>query len=300
MLRFSPFILCAIFSLCVTSCRSKSFEQNVQEHVKEWVGRVIEIPKGLTTVIGDQEFDLNSVNPRFKLLVAIKPSGCTSCQMQLREWDYFVAEMQNLCEDPDDIELIYVVEDSLTTNVRNALASYDFRRPITLDPDRCLTAINKLPEANEFRTFLLNEENRVIAIGNPFLFPGIRALYLKAVGDVMESDNVQEKSAIAIERRMLPLGDLKESKSISSQIEVRNLTDSIVRIDTIYTSCECVSVTTRSHIIRPRGSIRLTARFTPENMADERGRIVRYIYIKANGEKTEHTVTLYGYYSTME
>lgn len=52
--------------------------------------------------------------------------------------------------------------------------------------------LNKLPPYPMFQTFLLDKNNRVIAIGNPIHNPKVKELYLKIIlGD--EAPNKKEK-----------------------------------------------------------------------------------------------------------
>ena len=67
----------------------------------------------------------------------------------------------------------------------------DFSYPVCLDIKGSFDKINKIPSNLAFQTFLLDNRNKVIAIGNPIHNPNVRTLYL----NLILSDSICESKA---------------------------------------------------------------------------------------------------------
>lgn len=56
-----------------------------------------------------------------------------------------------------------------------------FNYPVCIDEDDLFFKLNRFPSENTFRTFLLNENNKIIAMGNPIEDERVKTLYLKTI-----------------------------------------------------------------------------------------------------------------------
>ena len=54
-----------------------------------------------------------------------------------------------------------------------------FDEPVCIDEKDSLNLLNRFPQRMDFQTFLLNEDNQVVAVGNPVYNSKVRDLYLK-------------------------------------------------------------------------------------------------------------------------
>ena len=75
----------------------------------------------------------------------------------------------------------------------------DFSYPVCLDIKGSFDKINKIPSNLAFQTFLLDNRNKVIAIGNPIHNPNVRTLYLNLIlsDSICESrDLIQTKISL--------------------------------------------------------------------------------------------------------
>lgn len=70
------------------------------------------------------------------------------------------------------------------------LKSSSFSFPVCIDEEDRVNKLNNFPKEMAFQTFLLDNDNKVIAMGNPILNPQIKELYLRIIGGkVMRSEN---------------------------------------------------------------------------------------------------------------
>jgi hypothetical protein len=61
------------------------------------------------------------------------------------------------------------------------LESYRFNYPIYIDTADELNRINRFPSNPQFQCFLLDKDNKVLAVGNPANNPKIRELYKQII-----------------------------------------------------------------------------------------------------------------------
>ena len=86
----------------------------------------------------------------------------------------------------------------------------DFEYPICLDMADSLNTLNHFPSNMAFQTFLLDKDNKVLAIGNPVLNPAVKELYLKIIQGKPLQDDSEDKqvmTTVSLEATALSMGD---------------------------------------------------------------------------------------------
>lgn len=95
-----------------------------------------------------------------------------------------------------------------------------------------------------FQTFLLDKENKVLAIGNPVHNPKVKELYLKIIrGDKPSfSKNGEVKTEAVFDRTSISLGrfDWREEQKVT--FTLKNVGDKPLVIEDVSTSCGCTTV----------------------------------------------------------
>ena len=77
--------------------------------------------------------------------------------------------------------------------IRHYLGRWRFEYPIVLDRDNRFELVNEIPRESEFQTFLLNEQNQVILVGNPLKNSELKQLYLKTMDTISFSRRTMAK-----------------------------------------------------------------------------------------------------------
>lgn len=270
--------LCIIAYFVFRPKDDKKFEDNVKAAVSRYTGNVIDLPDTFNVIAGEKVFPVESPKSKYRILTVLGEDGCTSCKMQLREWNELMGKLQNGMEDPEDLELVYVVESDLTSEMLYTIREQRFTRPIFVDKDKMIESKNELPKEVEFRTFLLDDANKVIALGNPIIFDNIARLYANLVGS-----NFNENTGdlpVSPSAKRVPLGIIDGMKELRAEISIKNTSDSLLRLKAIETSCPCLKATSKYKVIRPKGELDLIIKLQPDEEMEEEGSIiVRSVYV---------------------
>ena len=195
------------------------FEENVKDVVARYVGTVINLPDSVDVLIEKSSLRIATPECSYKLLTVVDAAGCSSCKMQAG------------LKEPEELELIYVLDGEVTPDILATVRDNHFRRPIVLDTYRTISKQNDLPNIAEFKTFLLDESNKVLALGNPILFEEIGNLY----ASLMQSniDHVGEPYPALASKARIPLGVIDDLEEITAHVMIKNVCDSMLKVISI-------------------------------------------------------------------
>ena len=88
----------------------------------------------------------------------------------------------------------------------------------------------------EFQTFLLDKDNKVLAIGNPVLNPAVKELYLKIIqGKPLQDDSKDKQvmTTVSLEATALSMGDFAWQEERQGIFRLKK---------DVITSCGCLTV----------------------------------------------------------
>lgn len=163
------FIFCGLIS-----CHNKNKEK-VENIIKEWIGKEITYPNSIFTIKGKDTVFVNPDKYTFKILCYVNKEGCTSCKLKLREWDKYIKDMKK--EYHKNIGFFFYYSPNNTKEITYHLIKEDFNYPVCIDIKDSINIINKLPVNSQFQTFLLDKNNKIIAIGNPILSSKVQEMF---------------------------------------------------------------------------------------------------------------------------
>lgn len=170
-------VLC--FSL--TSCKESKQDQ-ITRLIREWEGKEIIFPdKSVFTIQGRDTVDFDFRNTDYKIVTYVDSTGCTGCKLQLLEWQDFMQEVDSLTA--RSISFIFYFHPKNRKELRHLLRLHAFVHPVCFDEKDEFNTLNHFPKKRELQTFLLDRENRVVAVGNPHYTRKIRNIYLKRITD---------------------------------------------------------------------------------------------------------------------
>lgn len=101
------------------------------------------------------------------------------------------------------------------TEIYQSLLLDRFKYPVCIDKEDSLNKLNNFPHNMAFQTFLLNKNNKVMAIGNPILNPKIKELYMKIIQgeEIVQANEDNLMTNVSIDTRSLFLVILIGKKS---------------------------------------------------------------------------------------
>lgn len=122
----------------------------------------------------------------------------------------------------------------------------DFTYPICIDIEDTFYKANHLSTNEQFHTFLLDGNNRVVAIGNPIHNSKIKDLYLQIIqgSDVSpKGEDTIIKTKVSIVRSSISLDSFDWQKEQKTIFVLKNVGDKPLVIQDVTTSCGCTTVT---------------------------------------------------------
>lgn len=172
-LILSLLILCA-----VTSCSYRPKSRIAQE-VKNLTGKEIQFPQ--CEILNDTNTaPLQEIMPpeKIKMITYLSQPPCTSCIFtMLKDWE---CEVENNLG--DNIKYILILKSNDRQAIIDAINLYQFSSPVLRYNDDVFEEINGLRVLARNRTLLLDKNNKVIAVGEPFGNDRMWNVYKKAAG----------------------------------------------------------------------------------------------------------------------
>lgn len=226
-----------IFSLMILLGISCNFEKevNVTLLVKEWSGKEIIFPKDTFS------FRLNSLYSNFKILVYTDSLGCTSCKLRPRQWQKIICEIDSISD--RTIPFIFYFNPKDKEEINNILKRDNFNHPVCIDEADSLNKLNHFPADMRFQTFLLDKNNKVLAIGNPIHNPKVKELYMKIIlGDKAPKKKDEIKTIAEMGTSFIDFGEFDWKVEQKATFKLKNTGAQPLVILDVTTSCGCISV----------------------------------------------------------
>ena len=202
---FTMYIM--VLLILFSSCQNKT-KNHVIQLVREWEGKEIQFPpNSVFTIQGKDTIKHSGDNCDYKIVTYIDSIGCTSCKLQLQNWKDFILKMDSLNHDKVSFLFCFYPKDK--SELRFIFQRDSFEYPICLDENDSFNKLNHFPSDMTFQTFLLNRNNKVLAIGNPIHNPKIRELYVKIIrGEsiAIENESKDIKTEVATDKVSILLG----------------------------------------------------------------------------------------------
>lgn len=133
-----------------------------------------------------------------------------------------------------------------------------FTHPVCFDEEDAFNKLNKLPTDMTFQTFLLDKDNKVVAIGNPIHNPKVKELYLKIIlGDKAPEQANVSQTDIRLGETSVDMGTFDWRKEQTAVFTLTNTGESPLVIIDVATSCGCVSASYSKEPVQPGKEISL-------------------------------------------
>ena len=227
--------------LIFLSCQNSQKEQ-VRTILQEWEGRTIQYPeKMIFTIRGNDTVDF-SLAGKYKILSYVDSTGCTSCKLGLKEWSEYISQIDTLA--PGKVKFLFFFFPKNGLEIYQTLRVHRFAYPICIDDNDILNRLNKFPSDERFQTFLLDENNRVLAIGNPIHNPKVKELYSDVIAgrNVEEIKDLKPLTSISIEQTEFNIGKFDWKQTKTATFTLTNTGNNLLVIEAVDTSCGCTTV----------------------------------------------------------
>lgn len=250
-----------IFVSCTDAKRSR-----VLGRVNEWQGKEIHYLEGAKFVLNGDSVLGDSLNQNYRVFSYVDSIGCVSCKLKLSEWGNFISMVDSIY--PNIVSFQFVFQPYRTRELQLMLKREKLSALIYVDKNGRFGELNKFPENMDFQTFLLDKDNRVLAIGNPIHNPKVKELYLKIIrGENIErgDESKETRTKVEIDKTVVSLGSFDWQEEQKAAFVLKNTGDRLLVIQDVTTSCGCTTVAYAKEPVQPGGEVALEVAYKADH-----------------------------------
>ena len=277
--------------MCVwmlASCQ-ESPKEAMLRLVQEWSGKEIKFPaRSVFTIQGKDTVDFEFKDADYKVVTYIDSVGCTSCKLQLHRWKQLVAEVDSLTD--DSVPFLFYFHPKNIKELRYLTRRDGFTYPVCFDEQDEINRLNQFPSVMDFQTFLLDKDNKVVAMGNPILNPNIKDLYLEVISRKPKSKPSGHVTSVSVNQPVIDFGTFSKEEKREASFLLTNTGKGLLVIHDITTSCGCTRVTYSKEPVRPGGTLEVKVTYE----AEQAEYINKSILVYCNAENSPLRLTIKG------
>lgn len=272
----------------LASCQ-ESKEEAMFRLVNEWNGKEIIFPSHSTfTVQGKDTVDFSFADADYKVLTYIDSVGCASCKLQLPRWKEWVHVVDSLTG--GKVPFIFYFHPKDMKELRYLTRRDGFSYPVCFDEKDELNRLNRFPTEMTFQTFLLDRDNRVVAIGNPVHNPKVKDLYLSLMTGKETSKTTGTTTTVAVNQTTIDFGSFQKTEKQERSFVLTNTGNQLLVIQDVTTSCGCTKVEYSKEPVRPSGTLELKVIYE----AEQAEHFNKAITVYCNAENSPLRLTVKG------
>lgn len=167
------YIIYSILISFILGCNSQ--KQELKETISLWHQKEINFPKELN----DQIIKNNpEYRQQYKILNYIDTNGCSMCRLKLYEWKLLKRELDSL---QINFPIIFIAYLKDYHNLKAMQKINKFPIPIIQDSTGIMNKANNFPRNPLLQTFLLDNNNKVLIMGNPINNQQLLKLYKQEI-----------------------------------------------------------------------------------------------------------------------
>ena len=273
----------------LASCQ-ESKEEAMLRLVNEWNGKEIKFPSRSTfTVLGKDTVDFTFDEADYKVLTYIDSVGCASCKLQLHRWKEWMHEVDSLTN--GKVPFLFYFHPKDMKELRYLTRRDGFSYPVCFDGKDELNRLNRFPSDMTFQTFLLDRNNKVVAIGNPIHNPKIKDLYLDLIIGRESPKTVGNSTKVSVNQTTIDFGRFPQSVKQERSFVLTNTGNQLLIIQDVTTSCGCTKVEYSKEPVRPGASLELKVIYEAEKAEF----FNKVITVYCNADNSPLRLTVKGY-----
>ena len=258
-MKYITLIMCVWM---LASCQ-ESREEAMLRLVKKWNGKEIKFPSHSTfTVLGKDTIDFSFVDADYKVLTYIDSMGCASCKLQLPRWKEWVLEVDSLTD--GQVPFLFYFHPKDMKELRYLTRRDGFSYPVCFDEKDELNRLNRFPSDMTFQTFLLDRNNKVVAIGNPIHNPKVKELYVDLITGKESPKTVGNSTTVSVNQTTIDFGSFPKTEKQERTFVLTNIGNKLLVIQDVTTSCGCTKVEYSKEPVRPSGTLELKVIYEAE------------------------------------
>lgn len=256
------YIVYSFLVLFLYSCAGQNKEK-IALILGEWQGKEIVFQRNPIFIQGNDTVDYLK-QTKYKMLIYTDSIGCVGCKLRLGDWRRFMAYIGTITD--EQIQFLFFFSHLSVAAVNNVLKDYEFKIPVCVDVKDSIGILNDFPKDLRYQTFLLDDKNRVLIVGNPIYNPQIGYL----ISDVLKGQGLKvrqskKQTSVRLGSDILNFGKFmyRETKK-KEQVIIQNVGDIPLIVNDIMTSCDCISIECDNSSVSPGEDFVLNISYQPK------------------------------------
>ena len=263
MVTLLKWLVCLCVIPFLASC-AESDKERLSKLVNEWERKEILFPTHSTfTVQGKDTVDFEFKDADYKVVTYVDSAGCTSCKLQLPRWKELVTEVDSLTD--GRVPFLFYFHPKDIKELRYLTRREGFTYPVCFDEKDDFNRLNRFPSEMMFQTFLLDKENKVVALGNPVLSPKVKELYLKLITGNQEPKQTETITQVFVNQTEIDFGRFSKTVKQERSFVLTNTGKQLLVVHDVVTSCGCTKVEYSKQPVRPGETLELKVIYEAED-----------------------------------
>ena len=254
------YTLALLMLILLPSCKQTQSEK-LEKLLREWTGKEIVFPNNPSfTIYGEQEADFKIPTDGYKVVHYLDSIGCISCKLTLEKWKEYIAYMDSATN--GTVPCVFFFHAKEKREVKISLKEDNFDYPVCMDTANEFYQLNRFPMYPILQTFLLDKDNRIVAMGDPVTNPKIKELYLNLINGKQSKQELEATQTTAeISTSTIRFGSFHWEEKQDTVVTLRNTGKKLLVIHDIVTSCGCTVADYDKRPVMPEKSIEVKISF---------------------------------------
>ena len=263
MVTLLKWLVCLCVIPFLPSC-VESDKERLGKLVNEWERKEILFPTHSTfTIQGKDTVDFEFRNADYKVVAYVDSAGCTGCKLQLPRWKELIAEVDSMTD--GSVPFLFYFHPKDLKELKYLTRREGFVYPVCFDEKDDFNRLNRFPSEMMFQTFLLDKENKVVALGNPVLSPKVKELYLKLITGSQESKQSEIITQVSVNQTEIDFGRFSKTVKQERSFVLTNTGKQLLVVHDVVTSCGCTKVEYSKQPVRPGETLELKVIYEAED-----------------------------------
>jgi hypothetical protein len=237
----------------------------MEQIINEWTGKTVKLPNIKRSILYTKakkniQYD-TAVNRGYKILLYVDSTGCSNCRLQLAEWKRLISETDTLFNGQLAF-LFFLQPHKNIEKLESLFQQADFSYPVFIDTNNDIDRLNHFVKQDIYQCFLLDKDNKILAIGNPASNYKVWELYKKIItGEISYKPPV---TTIEAEQTEIELKDLNVGKTSEAIFRLKNTGTNPLVIRQVESSCGCTVAEWDKQPITAGKNTEIKVKITPE------------------------------------
>lgn len=274
--------LCSAMLVILFGCNERN--NTTDTDYAKWFGKEIVYPERMTFLMDLKDTIPLESSAKLTVVSYNDSIGCMDCNLRLSKWNGLIKDINDLTH--SEVRFVFFINVNDHIMLKHIIYANQFHIPICINAAGQFCERNNLPLKSEFRCFLLDSANRIILIGNPVQNSKIKDLYIRTICERLGINNDPKTE----DNPRVNFGTFTKEESKTAQFIIKNTDNDFMKIDSVYTSCECTTATIDKTGINKNESALLSITYTPDGV----GEFYREVYVKISGEEKPRVFAIEG------